>query len=98
MLDKLPLTYNSGIPLNFEISPQNVNKGMGLEILSRVTGIPVSDMIAVGDEGNDLEMVQTAGLGVAMGNAIAPVKAVADVITNDCDHDGVAEIIETYLF
>lgn len=97
LLEKLPLTYNSGIPLNFEISPQNVNKGMGLEILSRVTGIPVSDMIAVGDEGNDLEMVQNAGLGVAMGNAIEPVKAVADVITNDCDHDGVAEMIEKYL-
>ena len=97
LLEKMPLTYNSGIPLNFEISPQNVSKGMGLEILSRVTGIPLSQMIAVGDEGNDLEMVQTAGLGIAMGNAIEPIKAVADAITNDCDHDGVAEVIEKYL-
>lgn len=97
LLEKLPLNYASGIPLNFEISPMGVNKGAGLETLSRVTGIPVAEMIAVGDEGNDLEMVQTAGLGVAMGNAIESVKAVADVVTNDCDHDGVAEVIEKYL-
>ena len=97
LLEKLPLNYASGIPMNFEISPMGVNKGAGLETLSRVTGIPVAEMIAVGDEGNDLEMVQTAGLGVAMGNAIESVKAVADVVTNDCDHDGVAEVIEKYL-
>jgi len=97
LIEKLPLNYASGIPLNFELSPQGVNKGMGLEMLSRLIDIPLSQMIAVGDEGNDLEMVQTAGLGIAMGNAIEPIKAVADVITNDCDHDGVAEVIDAYL-
>lgn len=97
VLKDLPLSYASGIPMNFEISPQGVNKGVGLEILSRVTGIPVSQMIAVGDEGNDLEMIKAAGLGVAMGNAIEPVKSAADVVTADCDHDGVAEVIEKYL-
>lgn len=51
-------------------------------------------MIAVGDEGNDLEMIRTAGLGVAMGNAADEVIAVADVMTADCDHDGVAEVIK----
>ena len=98
LLEKLPLNYATGIPLNFELSPLGANKGMGLETLSRLTDIPLSQMIAVGDEGNDLEMVQTAGLGVAMGNAIESVKAVAKVVTNDCDHDGVAEVIEKYLF
>lgn len=97
LLKDLPLNYASGIPMNFEISPHGVNKGMGLETLSRVTGIPLSEMIAVGDEGNDFEMVQTAGLGVAMGNAIERIKAIADEVTADCDHDGVAEVIERYL-
>ena len=51
----------------------------------------------MGDEGNDLTMVAAAGLGVAMGNAAEAVKAAAKAVTADCDHDGVAEIIERYL-
>ena len=94
ILKDLPLSYASGIPMNFEISPQGVNKGMGLETLSRVTGIPLSQMIAVGDEGNDVEMIRTAGLGVAMGNATDAVIEAADAMTADCDHDGVAEVIK----
>ena len=43
------------------------------------------------------KMVADAGLGVAMGNATAAVKAAAKAVTADCDHDGVAEIIERYL-
>lgn len=97
ILSELPLSYASGIPMNFEISPQGVNKGVGLEILSRVTGIPVSQMIAVGDEGNDLAMIQKAGLGVAMGNAADEVIEACDVMTADCDHDGVASVIEMCL-
>lgn len=94
LLSNLPVDYASGIPLNFEISPKGVNKGVGLETLSRVTGIPLSQMIAVGDEGNDLAMIQTAGFGVAMGNAIDAVIEAADAMTADCDHDGVAEVIK----
>ena len=51
----------------------------------------------VGDEGNDVAMIRAAGLGVAMGNAPERIKAEADWITADCDHDGVAEVIEKYL-
>ena len=94
LLKELPIDYASGIPNNFEISPRGVNKGEGLKMLSEVTGIPVSAMIAVGDEGNDLAMIQTAGLGVAMGNAIDAVIEAADAMTADCDHDGVAEVIK----
>ena len=57
----------------------------------------MEEAIAVGDEGNDLAMVAAAGLGVAMGNATAAVKAAANIVTADCDHDGVAEVIEHYL-
>ncbi len=94
LLKNLPLNYASGIPMNFEISPQGVNKGVGLKTLSQVTEIPLSAMIAVGDEGNDLEMIQAAGLGVAMGNASDAVIEAADAMTADCDHDGVAEVIK----
>lgn len=94
MLRELPLSCASGIPLDLEITAEGVNKGMGLETLSRVTGIPLSQMIAVGDEGNDIEMIRAAGLGVAMGNAADEVIQAADVMTADCDHDGVAEVIK----
>lgn len=97
ILRDLPLSYASGIPNNYEISPRNVSKGLGLEKLCEVTGIPVTQSIAVGDEGNDLSMIRAAGLGVAMGNAPEHIRAVADLVTADCDHDGVAEVIETYL-
>ena len=97
LLSALPLSFASGIPNNFEISPQGVNKGVGLRKLCEAAGIPIEKAIAVGDEGNDLAMIRCAGLGVAMGNAIQSVKEAADAHTADCDHDGVAEVIETYL-
>lgn len=96
-LGHLPVSYAQGIPNNYEISPQGVDKGAGLELLCRTLGIPVEESIAVGDEGNDLAMLRAAGLGVAMANASPAVKAAADVLTADCDHDGVADVIEKYL-
>ena len=96
-LRKLPVSYASGIPNNEEISPLGVDKGKALCAMCEKLGIPVFQSIAVGDQSNDLSMIHMAGLGVAMGNATEEVKAAADVITDDCDHDGVAKVIETYL-
>ena len=96
-LKNLPLTYASGIPNNYEISPRGVDKGVGLQKLCEATGIPIAQAIAVGDEGNDVAMIRAAGLGVAMGNAPERIRAEADLVTADCDHDGVAEVIEKYL-
>lgn len=93
----LPLNYASGIPNNYEISPQGVDKGVGLQKLCEAAGIPIQQTIAVGDEGNDAAMIRAAGLGIAMGNAPEQIKAQADAVTADCDHDGVAAVIETYL-
>ncbi len=93
----LPLNYASGIPNNYEISPCGVDKGVGLKKLCEATGISIQQSIAVGDEGNDVAMIKAAGLGVAMGNAPEWIQKLADWVTSDCDHDGVAEVIETYL-
>jgi len=60
-------------------------------------GISIEEAIAVGDEGNDVAMIRAAGLGVAMGNAPDWIKVEADYVTADCDHDGVAEVIEKFL-
>lgn len=51
------------------------------------------NLIAIGDEENDLSMIKLAGIGVAMGNAVPAVKEAAQRVTSDCDHDGVAEAI-----
>ena len=53
-------------------------------------------VMAVGDSGNDLSMIEDAGLGVAMGNATPEILAAADAVTADNNHDGVALAIEKY--
>ena len=80
-----------------EILAAGVSKGDALSHLAAKMGIPVSEMIAVGDNPNDIEMIRAAGLGVAVQNAHPDLKRVADLITDSNDDDGVAKIIEEYL-
>lgn len=80
-----------------EINAPHVDKGTGLAALCDYLHIPLSDTIAIGDAENDVSMLRTAGLAVAMGNALDAVKAEADTVAPDCDHDGVADTIERYL-
>lgn len=61
------------------------------------TGIQREELICCGDGYNDISMIQFAGLGVAMENAQNDVKAVADIITDTNDNDGVAHIVEKYM-
>ena len=51
----------------------------------------------MGDSHNDKDIMEIAGLAVAMDNAIEEIKAIADEVVADCDHDGVKEAIEKYL-
>ena len=60
-------------------------------------GITLEDVIAFGDDYNDIEMIKHCGLGIAMGNAIPQVKKVANAITVSNDADGVAKYIEEYI-
>ena len=77
-------------PLFFgEINVAGVNKATAIERYMAHVGAPVSDSIAFGDSGNDLEMMNFAGFSVAMGNATEPIKAAADMITDDVDKDGI---------
>ena len=78
---------------SLECSAAGVNKGAGLERLCTLLDIPPESCIAVGDADNDIPMFRTAGLGVAMGNAPAHVKAAADRTVSDLDHGGCAEAI-----
>ena len=96
-LSGLPLEMVFAEGLSLECSAIGVTKGNGLLDLCHYLGIPIGETIAVGDADNDLAILRTAGLAVAMGNANENVKAICPVEVADCDHDGCAEAIERYL-
>lgn len=80
-------------PDYLEISPPNVTKGMALSRLCEYLQIEPAATIAIGDNYNDVEMLQFAGLGVAMGNAPDEVREMADVVVASNDEDGVARFV-----
>ena len=77
----------------FDVIPGNCGKAVGMEKILAHYGIPKEEAIAFGDGGNDLDMIEYAGIGVAMGNALDHVKAAADYVTCDCADDGVYEAL-----
>ena len=83
-------------PYLLELMPQNVSKAKALAELCAKLGIDRSEVITVGDSGNDLEMVKWAGLGVAVGNASASLKDAADYITTSNRSEAIDELIDKY--
>jgi HAD superfamily hydrolase (TIGR01484 family) len=79
------------------VDPQ-VSKGKALEALAAYLGSPIGETMAVGDGTNDISLLSTAGLAVAMDNAPDEVKRVADYITLDVDQNGLAAAIKKFLF
>lgn len=75
----------------------DVSKGKALEALASFLGLSLAEVMAVGDGTNDISLLTSAGLGVAMGNARDEVKAVADQVTLDVDHSGLAAAINKFL-
>lgn len=83
-----------GFPLAIgEISDPAVNKGRALEAVCRHFGMTPQNAIAFGDSMNDSEMLSAAGMGVAMGNADPQLKAMADLVCDRCECDGVAKAL-----
>lgn len=81
-----------------EYCPCGTSKASGVVELARILNMPMDSTIAVGDEQNDIRMIQTAHVGIAMKNGIEELKAVADYVTeNDNNHDAIAEIIEKFV-
>lgn len=78
---------------NREITLQGVNKGSALANLCERLRIPLSSTVAIGDNNNDIEMLQKAGYAIAMGNASDEIKQLCDYVTDDYPHHGVAKAI-----
>lgn len=80
-----------------EITNTNVDKWQAIENLIQKLNIKQEEVMAIGDNINDSEMVKKAGLGVMMGNSAPYIKEIADVVVSDNDTDGVSEAIEKYI-
>lgn len=80
-----------------EANPPGVNKGVGLAWLAEHLGVERAQVMAVGDQDNDVPMLAWAGLGVAVGNASPDCKAVADWVAPPLEEDGAAAAIERFV-
>lgn len=92
-----PLTMVFSEETYLEILPAGSSKGAALQFVAEQLEIPLSAVVAVGDNLNDLEMIRAAGIGVAMGNAPEALKAAADDVAPANDEEGLAEVIERYV-
>ncbi|EFR30895.1 Cof-type HAD-IIB family hydrolase [Eremococcus coleocola] len=89
-------TWGGVLPL-LEVIHAGIYKNRGVQAIADFYHIPLQNILAFGDENNDLEMLQYAGLGVAMKNAVPEVLAVADAVTDYTnDQDGLALFLEEY--
>jgi Cof subfamily protein (haloacid dehalogenase superfamily) len=84
-------------PNYLEILPAGVNKARALINLAASLGVELSEVAAIGDAPNDLEMLNEVGFAIAMGNASDRVKTAADLVVNTNDNAGVAEAVDTIL-
>ncbi len=82
---------------NLEVMNKGVTKGNAVRMLAEMYGIKRDEIIAIGDNENDISMIEYAGMGIAMGNAEESLKNVANHITGDYQEDGVAEAIERFI-
>lgn len=90
-------TVLKSAPYFLEILSARVDKGVGVKMLAQHLGIARENVMALGDQGNDYAMVEYAGVGVAMGNAIPELKAIAQYVTKTNVEDGVAHAIERFV-
>ena len=83
---------------NYEISAKGVNKGTAVAKYAELKGIRPEEIITFGDNHNDIEMIQYAGVGVAVDNAVEELKAAADYVTDTNENGGVGKAIAKFVF
>ena len=96
-IQNLPVSFTSISDYSLEINANGVSKARGLKLLCGYLGISLSECIAVGDAQNDMELIRSAGLGLAVANSQKELLDIADGVVPSNDEDGVAAAIEQYL-
>ena len=94
--DRFDVTCSASVLV--EVSPYGETKGKAVEFLADYFGVPIEKTIAVGDNLNDLSMIEVAGLGVCVGNGVEELKHAADYISLSSSEGGIAQIIARYGF
>lgn len=89
--------YYIGYTAWLDLAPDGVSKASGLDHVCSFLDVEAADVLAVGDGNNDIEMLQWAGRGVAMGQAPSTLVDVADAVTGAVEDDGLATELERYL-
>lgn len=93
-------TGTRNVEINYyytEVSKKGVDKWSAIEYLINKLDILPEEVIAIGDNANDIMMIENAGLGVMMGNAADTYKSRADFVTLDNNHEGVCEVYEKFI-
>ena len=90
------ISYVVGFSAWLDIAAPGVSKASGLAYVAEQLDLAPADVLAIGDGSNDVEMLEWAGRGVAMGNAPDAVKAIADAVTLSVDEDGAAVELRTW--
>lgn len=83
---------------SFDLTLKGENKAKGIQEVMHYFHATSKEAVAFGDGNNDLEMIELVGLGIAMGNAVEPLKQIADDITANVEDDGVAKALEKHGF
>jgi Cof subfamily protein (haloacid dehalogenase superfamily) len=91
------LHVTTSVPIFLETTQAGVNKGDAIDYLVKLLGITSENVLAIGDNYNDVEMLAYAGIGVAMGNAPEDVQSLGDWVAPHVDEDGVAVAIEKFI-
>ena len=95
--ERQDLSVATSKPFFLEVMPQGIDKAASIDVLAQRLGINQHQIIAVGNAGNDLSMIEYAGLGVWVDNVTPELRDRADYIVASNMDDGVAEVVERFL-
>ena len=91
------LSVSRSKPFFLEVMPKGIDKAASLDMLAKKLGYTSEQIIAVGNAGNDLSMIQYAGVGVWVDNVTPELRHLADYIVASNNNDGVAEVVERFI-
>lgn len=96
LISDMDISFSSGRYIEF--NAKGINKGFGLKKLAEILDVDIKDTIAVGDNYNDLPMIETAGLGIGVANTVEGMKSLCDYITEaKHDQNPITEIVEKFI-
>lgn len=85
-------------PYFCEIGSPKAKKSLGVEFLCDLWGFSKNEVLTIGDQNNDIDLIEAGGIGVAMGNATEELKQCADYVTDTIDNDGFVKAVEKFVF